>query len=164
MWFSPARLAELGNKRLEPMADAEIRVREILDKLREGKHKVTPQRVAIVKVLAVSEGHPSVEEISERLQRDFPGISIATVYRTVMLVKSVGEALELRFADGSNRYDGNKPYPHPHVVCTRCNKVIDLQASDLNAMTRQVTQETGFKIDTYRLDFFGVCAQCQNNV
>jgi Fur family peroxide stress response transcriptional regulator len=155
--------AALGNKRSEPMADVEIRIQEILSKLRECKYKVTPQRVAIIKILADSKGHPSVEEIFERLQKDFPGTSMATVYRTIMLVKSMGEALELRFADGSNRYDGSKPYPHPHVVCTRCNKIIDLQASNLKAMARQVTEETGFRIETYRLDFFGVCAKCQNN-
>lgn len=145
------------------MADAETRVREILSKLRKGKHKLTPQRVAIIRTLAVSEAHPSVEEIFERLQRDFPGTSMATVYRTIMLVKSMGEALELGFADGSNRYDGNKPYPHPHLVCTKCHKIVDLEVSRLTAITREVAEETGFRIETSRLDFFGVCAQCQNH-
>ncbi|MBW2326968.1 MAG: transcriptional repressor [Deltaproteobacteria bacterium] len=44
-------------------------------------------------------------------------MSLSTVYRNVMLLKSLGEVLELEFPDGSNRYDGNKPYPHPVVRC-----------------------------------------------
>jgi Fur family peroxide stress response transcriptional regulator len=66
----------------------------------------------------------------------------------------------LGFAGGSNRYDGNKPYPHPHVICTRCKQVIDPELNSLKDMTAEVEQETGFRILTHRLDFFGVCAKC----
>jgi Fur family peroxide stress response transcriptional regulator len=144
------------------MADNEMRVQKILGKLREGKHKVTPQRVSIIRLLAGSD-HPSVEEIFGRLQRDFPGVSEATVYRTIMLLKSLGEALELGFADGSNRYDGSKPYPHPHAICTRCKKIMDPDLPGLKTVTQEAAEATGFQIETYRLDFFGVCPQCQNN-
>jgi len=90
----------------------------------------------------------------------FPTISLATVYRNIILVKSLGQVLELGFADGSNRYDGHKPYPHPHVVCVRCRKIIDPHLSSLTDMTREVSRETGFEIITHRLDFFGLCPEC----
>ena len=93
------------------MPDPKERSDSIIKKLRENDHKLTPQRLAVIKILAQSEGHPSVEKIYEQLQDDFPTMSLATVYRNVMLIKSLGEALELGFAGGSNRYDGNKPYP-----------------------------------------------------
>jgi Fur family peroxide stress response transcriptional regulator len=70
--------------------------------------------------------------------------------------------LELGFSDGSNRYDGNKPYPHPHLVCTRCKKIIDPDLSSLRDMTEELEQETGFLIINHRLDFFGTCPDCQN--
>lgn len=132
----------------------------IVKKLKENNHKLTPQRLAIVKILAHSAGHPNVEKIYERLQGDFPTMSLATVYRNVMLLKSLGEVLELGFPDGSNRYDGNKPYPHPHVVCIKCKKIIDPDLASLKDMTAEITDETGFKILTHRLDFFGVCPDC----
>jgi len=87
-------------------------------------------------------------------------MSLATVYRNVMLIKSLGEVLELGFADGSNRYDGNKPYPHPHVICVRCKKIIDPDLASLRDMTKEVADETGFEILTHRLDFFGICSNC----
>ena len=62
--------------------------------------------------------------VSDYLQ-NLPTTSLATVYKTVALIKELGEVLELAFGDGSNRYDGNKPYPHPHVVCIKCKTIID---------------------------------------
>jgi len=143
------------------MADAKERFDSIVKKLRKNNHKLTPQRLAVIKILTRSEGHPSVERIYEQLQDDFPTMSLATVYRNVMLIKSLGEVLELGFTDGSNRYDGNKPYPHPHVICIRCSKIIDPDLAGLTDMTREVADETGFEILTHRLDFFGICRDCK---
>ena len=57
----------------------------------------------------------------EKVKKVFPTTSLATVYKTVALLKELNEVLELGFPEGSNRYDGNKPYPHPHLICTKCN-------------------------------------------
>ena len=75
------------------MPDSEERFDSIIKKLREKDHKLTPQRLAVVKILARSEGHPSVETIYDQLQDDFPTMSLATVYRNVLLIKSLGEVL-----------------------------------------------------------------------
>jgi Fur family peroxide stress response transcriptional regulator len=98
------------------VADPKKRFDIIIQKLRDRGHKITPQRLAIVRILAKSEGHPSVENIHARIQKDFPTMSLATVYKTIVLIKSIDEVLELGFPDGSNRYDGNRPTPHPHVI------------------------------------------------
>jgi Fur family peroxide stress response transcriptional regulator len=143
------------------MAEWRERFDSILKKLRDNDHKITPQRMAIIKILAKSAGHPSIETIYEQLRGEFPTTSLATVYRNVLLVKSMGEVLELGFPDGSNRYDGNKPYPHPHVICTRCHRIIDPDLSGLKDMTHEVAKETGFEIQTHRLDFFGICPECR---
>jgi Fur family peroxide stress response transcriptional regulator len=142
------------------MADPNERFAAIVNRLRENNHKLTPQRLAIARILAASEGHPNVEEIHERIRDDFPTMSLATVYRNVMLLKSLGEVLELGFADGSNRYDGNRPYPHPHVICLRCRRVVDPELEFVEGMTAEVADETGFEILTHRLDFFGLCPEC----
>jgi Fur family peroxide stress response transcriptional regulator len=82
--------------------------------------------MAIARLLAKSEGHPGAEAIHARIKGVFSTLSLATVYRNIMLIKLLGEVLELGFPDGSNRYDGNKPYPHPHIICVKCRKIIDL--------------------------------------
>jgi len=141
--------------------DIQHRLDEMLSKLKEHGFRITPQRLAILKVLAVSEGHPSVEKIYEQVRRDFPTTSIATVYKTIHMLKEINEVLELGFPDGSNRYDGNNPFPHPHVICIKCQKIFDPDLESLQDMTAEVSASTGFEIMTHRLDFFGLCPECQ---
>ena len=142
--------------------DPQKRFETIVRKIRESNHKLTPQRLAVARILARSEGHPSVDAIYEQLREDYPTMSLATVYRNVMLIKSLGEVLELGFPEGGNRYDGNKPYPHPHVICVRCKTIVDPELSGLQDLPREITAASGFKILTHRMDFFGICQACQN--
>ncbi|MEF8824331.1 MAG: transcriptional repressor [Desulfohalobiaceae bacterium] len=144
------------------MADQEKRFETIIQKFKEHGFKMTPQRRAIVDVLAKSEDHPSVEDIHAQLKEVYPTMSLATVYKNVSLVKSLGEVLELGFPDGSNRYDGNKPDPHPHVICIRCKKVVDPDLASLDEMKKEVAAETDFTILNHRLDFFGLCNDCMH--
>ncbi len=134
----------------------------MLSKLKKHDFRLTPQRLAVLKVLAVSKGHPTVERIYESVRAEFPTTSIATIYKTVNLLKQLNEVLELGFPDGSNRYDGNKPYPHPHVICTKCKKILDPNLGSLKDLTKEVIKETGFLILNHRVDFFGTCRDCQS--
>jgi len=142
------------------LAERKKRFEVIIRKLRDNDYKITPQRLAVVKILAESVGHPSVEHIYNLIKKDFPTMSLATVYRNIILIKSLGEILELGFPDGSNRYDGNKPYPHPHVICVKCKKIVDPNLDSLEDMKKEVSAETKFKILNHRLDFFGICSNC----
>ena len=150
-------------KKWTDSVNIEQRLNQMLSKLKEHDFRITPQRLAVLKVLALSKGHPTVERIYETVRDEFPTTSIATIYKTVNLLKKINEVLELGFADGSNRYDGNKPYPHPHVICTKCKKIIDPDLGNLKDLTKEVVTETGFQILTHRVDFFGICRVCQSH-
>ncbi|MFT5731289.1 MAG: Fur family peroxide stress response transcriptional regulator [Desulforhopalus sp.] len=137
------------------------RVEQMVSRLKEGDHRITPQRLAIFKILANSVEHPSAETIYGSLVEHYPTMSLATVYKTLSLLKQEGEVLELQFSDLGNRYDGNKPYPHPHVICTGCGEIVDPSLLDLDEITSKMMAETGFKIVAHRLDFYGICPECQ---
>ena len=137
------------------------RLEQMLAKLRKRDCRITPQRYAVLNVLAHSHDHPSAESIHAQLINHFPTMSLATVYKTISLLKKEGEVLELEFSELGNRYDGNKPYPHPHLICTRCGKVDDPSRLDMEEIKSKMMEETGFKIETHRLDFYGVCPACQ---
>ena len=141
--------------------DPKKRLDQMISKLRENNYRITPQRLAVLRILATSAGHPSVEKIYGKVKKDFPTTSLATVYKTLIVMKDIGEVLELGFGEGGNRYDGNKPYPHPHLICTGCSKIIDPDLERLQGVTEELMKTTGFKINTHRLDFFGVCPNCQ---
>jgi Fur family peroxide stress response transcriptional regulator len=139
----------------------ESRFHSMLAKLKTRGHRLTPQRLAVLRYLAESTAHPSVEEIYRSVKAEFPTTSLATVYKTVALLKELGEAMELGFSDGGNRYDGFRPYPHPHLVCTRCRKIVDPDLAAVTDLTAELARESGFRILTHRMDFFGICPDCQ---
>ncbi|MBI5017991.1 MAG: transcriptional repressor [Deltaproteobacteria bacterium] len=143
------------------MADSELRLEQMVARLRERGHRITAQRRAILEVLARSVGHPSAEQVFRIVSTEFPKTSLATVYKTVTALKEAGEVLELEFSQDSNRYDGNQPYPHPHVLCVTCHQIVDLDLTKLGDMADEVTGQTGFRILTHRLDFYGLCPKCQ---
>jgi len=108
-----------------------------------------------------SEDHPSAEHIYERVKVEFPTTSLANIYKTIALLKELDEVLELGFPDGSNRYDGKKPFSHPHVICTKCKKIMDPELASLDELRDEISRRTGYRILYHRLDFFGLCHECQ---
>jgi len=144
------------------MADPDVRLQELTRKLRDRGHRLTPQRLAVLKILAVSERHPTVQQIYDQIEADFPMTSLATVYKTVTVIKDMGEVLELGFSDDSNHYDGNKPFPHPHLICTKCKSIIDPEITGQGTLPQQVKEATGYEILSHRLDFYGICPRCQD--
>lgn len=148
---------------LDDSRRSEERFQQMLDKLRNLDFRITPQRLAVLRILAASEDHPTAEQIFEKVKTEFPTTSLATIYKTIALLKGLNEVIELGFPDGSNRYDGNKPFPHPHVICTRCRRIIDPELMSLDELKDEVTKKTGFRIEHHRLDFFGVCQECQED-
>jgi Fur family peroxide stress response transcriptional regulator len=141
--------------------DINHRMDQMVSKLRELDFRITPQRLAVLRVLAASEGHPSVKRIYEKVRQEFPTTSIATIYKTVHLLKQINEVLEISFSDGSNCYDGNNLFPHPHVICVQCKKIIDSDLGSLKDITANAAKETSFEILSHRLDFFGICGDCK---
>jgi Fur family peroxide stress response transcriptional regulator len=135
---------------------------ELIEKLREGGHRITPQRLAILKILAASDGHPSAEQVHERIKGDFPTTSLATVYKTIATLKGMGEVLELGFADDSNHYDGNKPYPHTHLICMKCRDIIDPEVESLEILPQKVARMAGYRLVSHRFDIYGICPRCQS--
>jgi Fur family peroxide stress response transcriptional regulator len=150
------------SKRGKKSKNAQSRFEQMLKKLQEQEFRITPQRIAVLKILAASEDHPSVEMIYEKVRREFPTTSLATIYKTVTLLKELNEVLELGFPEGGNRYDGHKPHPHPHLICVKCKKILDPDLASLGDLTKELAADTGFDIISHRLDFFGVCPDCKD--
>jgi Fur family ferric uptake transcriptional regulator len=131
--------------------------------LREQGLPVTQQREAVADVVFGSEAHLSVEEIERQLRDRGEKTGKATVYRTLeMLVKS-GLVAERDFGEGFKRYEhlfGQMPV-HGHMVCEECGKVTEIQESELKRLQDRIAAENGFTPSQYRLEIFGLCAECK---
>lgn len=131
--------------------------------LREQGLPVTQQREAIAEVVFASSEHLSVEDIEQKLRDGGERIGKATIYRTLeMLVKS-GLVEEHDFGEGFKRYEhlfGQQPV-REHLVCTECGRVADIHSPELVRMQEEVARRRGFLPARYRLQIYGLCADCQ---
>ncbi len=143
------------------MNDPRERLEQMTKRLREKGCRLTPQRLALLKIIARGEGHPSADRIYEMIKEEFPTTSLATIYNTLSLLKDMGEVLELNFDNLGSRYDGNKPYPHPHIICVECGQILDSEFMAMAGVSLEMAQKTGFHITHYQLNFFGLCPKCQ---
>ena len=150
----------VGSKEITE-ATENTRLDELVERLRDHGYRLTPQRKAVLSILATSQDHLNIEEIYARVCQKFPTTSLATIYNTVAVLKDMGEVLEISFGSSGNRYDGNKPVPHPHLICEHCESVIDPALPALEELTKQVSELTGYQVTSHRLDFFGICPDCQ---
>ena len=142
--------------------DLNTRLKEMRTALEETGVAITPRRGKLLEVLLASEDHPSVSEIHQEVKRFFPGTSLATVYNTIELLKETDQVLEIEFSGAANRYDGRRPQSHPHLVCTRCDKIEDLDVDDVGEPLNAISADTGYQLVGHRTDYYGVCPDCQS--
>jgi Fur family peroxide stress response transcriptional regulator len=143
------------------MIDPQKRFDELIAALKERKFRMTPQRVELVRLIASSEGHPSAGQLYARIKSQFPTMSHATVYKTLALLKEMGQVLEIDLRDDSH-YDGNRPEPHPHLICSKCNRIVDGELALDPGVIRKMEQISGFKIHHSQIAFYGLCPDCKN--
>ncbi len=145
-----------------------MRYDHLLTRLRRDGFRLTPQRMAVLRVLADDTGHPTVEQVYDRVRTDYPTTSLATIYKTIDMLKGIGEVLELSVGE-SHRYDGRDPRPHPHLICEVCGAITDLTLDGplgdpavLSAAASAIADVEGYQDVRPQLEFRGRCASCQS--
>jgi Fur family peroxide stress response transcriptional regulator len=119
------------------------------------------QKEAILRVLKGTTSHPGADWVYEQVKREIPNISLGTVYRNLKLLKQEGEILELDLASTLSRFDGNSQ-DHYHFRCEQCGRVFDVDELVDKEIDDRVAQKTGFKVSYHRLEFRGLCKDCQS--
>lgn len=129
--------------------------------LREHRLKVTPQRLAIFHMLTNTKSHPSAEMIYNSLRDTHPTMSLATVYKTLDALVKASLVQQINVGEDSFRYDATTQ-SHPHIICSTCHCVHDLEADALPDLKSTVAEKTGFNLSHEQLYFYGVCPDCQS--
>ena len=91
--------------------------------------KYSRQRAAIKEYLSHTYGHPTADTVYLHIRKEFPNISLGTVYRNLNLLADMGEAIKISTPEGGDRFDG-RTAPHYHVVCSRCSRIFDLELDE----------------------------------
>jgi Fur family ferric uptake transcriptional regulator len=118
--------------------------------------RITEQRRIIARVLSSSTDHPDVEKLHQRAVAIDPGISIATVYRTVRLFEEAGILDRHDFGDGRSRYEAAPEAHHDHMIDVESGKVLEFVDPELEALQRQIAERLGFRLVDHRMELYGV--------
>lgn len=122
--------------------------------------KYSKQRESIKNFLVTRYDHPTAETVYLNIRREFPNISLGTVYRNLNLLAEIGEIQKLSLGIGPDRFDGN-PAPHYHFICRHCGCVMDLTVSGLDHINILAGQDFDGEIEGHITYFYGSCPSCK---
>lgn len=133
---------------------------QLIERLREAGFKVTPPRLAVLEVIQREGEHLNPNEILEQAKAIHPDLGRATVYRTLELLTQLGIVRPIYVGENGPTYiraEGG----HHHLVCSQCGRVVDFDQCMADEMAQGLTERFGFRITSHLLEFYGLCATCQ---
>lgn len=122
---------------------------------------VTVQRRVILDALAGRDDHPSADQILAQVRGRLPTVSRTTVYRVLDTLVALGVAARTDSPGGAARFDP-RTTRHHHLVCTRCDAIVDVHDPALDGLTLRAARRAGFDIENYSVHFRGVCPTCRS--
>src|SRR5580704_4731658 len=136
------------------------RLAEFTARCRNRGLAITPQRVAVMRVLVNSGDHPRAEAVFAQVRKEHPNISLATVHRTLETLCAIGEARKVTPLHDSARYDGNTA-PHHHVICVRCRKICDIDVPEFNRLLHGRQTLGDFQLLGCCVEVHALCKDCR---
>jgi Fur family ferric uptake transcriptional regulator len=127
------------------------------------QYRMTDQRQVILEEVTKDPGHPTADEIYERVRKRMPRISMGTVYRNLDILASNGLISRIQPGLPQMRFDG-KTRDHYHLTCIRCGKIEDAPIEPLNQTLENLENALGhltkYGIFGHKLEFVGLCKIC----
>ena len=128
-----------------------------LEKLCQDKGlKMTEQRRVIARVLSDADDHPDVEQLYRRASKIDPGISLATVYRTVRLFEEANILARHDFGDGRSRYEEMPSAHHDHLIDLQTGRVIEFRNEEIEKLQQIIADKLGYELVGHRLELYAV--------
>jgi Fur family ferric uptake transcriptional regulator len=132
--------------------------------LEMNNHRKTPERFTILRAIYMTEGHFTLDELGEMLEKDynFP-VSRATLYNTLNLFMKLRLVIRHRF-QGTTAYEAcYDNTSHCHQICTVCGNVTEVKMGRLNEAIDRLNLKR-FRKDGFTLYIYGVCSSCQKSM
>ena len=133
------------------------------DIFRAAGRRLTSQRRLILKTLEESDAHLDAETLHGRVKRSNPDISLATVYRTLAVLKEMGLVEEHRLGEEHGHYEPVRGSPHYHFTCVSCGKVIEFDTPLVAQIGQELSEREGVRVTCAHLHLSGYCDECQNH-
>jgi Fe2+ or Zn2+ uptake regulation protein len=132
-----------------------------LEVLRASGRRLTRQRRLVFEIIQKNAGHLEAETIYQLAKKRDTRISLATIYRSLALLKEAGLVQEHSLGQGHGHYETVQPDPHYHFTCLKCERVIEFDAPQVAELAEALSQREGLQITEVHLLLNGYCAQCR---
>ena len=135
---------------------------ELIAALEGAGHRMTATRRAVAELIASRDGAFETADLVADSRRRHLGVARATIFRTLELLTSLGAVERLDLPSGEHSYVRcETTRHHHHLVCTRCQRSVDLEDLGMSAIVDNVERSTGYRVDRHRVELFGLCPSCR---
>ncbi len=131
-----------------------------IDRLRTQGYRMTPQRLSVLDIVASRSGHVGADEVWNRVKMQHPYVDLATVYRTLQLLKRIGVVTEVVIGNKLHFELTDQHNRHHHMVCSHCDAVQTLSPAYLGELSQRLQLEFGFTPDLENFTIGGTCDKC----
>lgn len=132
----------------------------VRERLHDHGLRWTPQRRALIEVLAGTDGHVTGAELVERCRAVDPATIPSTVYRTLDVLEEIGFVSHSHTADGREQFHVLPVVEHGHLECRRCHVSWEIPADEAAELVAALERSRGFSVDLSHLSILGLCASC----
>jgi Fur family ferric uptake transcriptional regulator len=137
-----------------------LRSDEVRDLLRSRGMRWTPQRRALIDVLAATSGHITGSELLERCRLADPETIPSTVYRTLDVLEELGLVRHGHGADGREEFHVLPEAEHGHLYCAGCGRSWEIDAAEGAVLVQSLARQRAFRVDLSHVTIVGQCADC----
>jgi Fur family peroxide stress response transcriptional regulator len=140
--------------------EEQVRLAKLQEICRERGIPLTHQRRAVLEVLLQRSDHPTADQVFGAVKVQSPQISRRTVYRVLDTLVELGLIRRVHHPGAAARFDG-MIRRHHHLVCIRCNKIVDLEDAGLDTIALPAGEPHGFDVRDFSVQLMGMCPECR---
>jgi len=133
----------------------------IVQALDAGGYRLTEPRRAVADLIAEYDGHFTASDLETAARTRRLSISRATLFRALELLTELQIVERLDLPSGEHAYVPCARAHHHHVVCSRCGRTTEVEDCGVAEAVGEIARSSGYRIDTHRLELFGLCRHCQ---
>lgn len=146
----------------QPVPELHLQISQFF---REKGVRYTPQRQLVLTILQQKHGHLTVEEIYQEVTRQFSGVNLSTIYRTLELLCELGVLVKMHSPDeGQYRFEIAGAHPHYHYICEKCGIEIEVADQIVTNLRAAIFEQYGFRVNLNHFLGSGQCAGCKEKL
>lgn len=132
----------------------------LVNRLRARGLRVTPQRAMILDAIESMPGHMTAEEVYGHVQRMSPYVNLATVYRTLELLRGLDLITDADMGTGATHFALRSHADHHHAICRGCQQSFEFPPALLEGFMASLRSQFRFRVDANHIVIFGWCPAC----